>query len=134
MKNTITLVVLSLLPSMVYTQEKDIDLQLEKCLNTNISNSEKRKCIEVAEASWDKLLNKYYGLLIDKLPRESQNKLRESQRNWIKYRDTEFHFINEYFLNYKQGSQYYLIGDNKRLELVKKRTLELKEYYDYFDK
>lgn len=78
-------------------------------------------------------MNKYYKLLISILPEKSKIKLRESQINWLKFRDTEFNFINEYYYNYKEGSMLLVIGDNKKMEIVKKRALEIKEYYDAYN-
>ena len=41
----------------------------------------------------DKELNEAYKSLIAKLGTEQQAKIKQSQRNWVKYRDSEFDFI-----------------------------------------
>lgn len=41
------------------------------------------------EAGFDRLLNTYYQLLLKKLNKEDKELLKESQRNWIKLRDSE---------------------------------------------
>jgi uncharacterized protein YecT (DUF1311 family) len=41
------------------------------------------------EAGYDKLLNKYYQLLLKKLSKTDREALKESQRNWIRLRDSE---------------------------------------------
>jgi uncharacterized protein YecT (DUF1311 family) len=41
------------------------------------------------EEAYDVLLNKYYNQLLRKLNKEDREILKESQRNWIKFRDSE---------------------------------------------
>lgn len=41
------------------------------------------------EEAYDVLLNKYYNQLLRKLNKEDREVLKESQRNWIKFRDSE---------------------------------------------
>ena len=47
------------------------------------------KAVYDEERAYDSLLNKYYQVLLSKLTAEDQLKLRESQRNWLKFRDSE---------------------------------------------
>lgn len=42
-----------------------------------------------AQKQYDVLLNKYYRILKNKLSKEDQAKLKTSQRNWIKFRDSD---------------------------------------------
>ena len=44
------------------------------------------------EASYDKLLNKYYLFLLGRMEKIDRETLKESQRNWIKFRDSERKF------------------------------------------
>ena len=44
------------------------------------------------EASYDKLLNKYYLFLLGRMEKVDRETLKESQRNWIKFRDSERKF------------------------------------------
>lgn len=53
----------------------------------------------------DKLLNKYYQLLIKNLSKDQQNQLIKSQKKWIEYRDEEFElYSNIYFDMYNFGT------------------------------
>ncbi|MEJ2611661.1 MAG: lysozyme inhibitor LprI family protein [Candidatus Thiodiazotropha sp.] len=41
----------------------------------------------------DKELNNAYGILMKHLPDAQKKELKQSQRNWIKFRDAEFRLI-----------------------------------------
>ena len=47
------------------------------------------KAVFDEEKGYDELLNKYYKLLKSKLSIEDQTELLNSQRNWLKFRDSE---------------------------------------------
>lgn len=44
------------------------------------------------ETGYDQLLNKYYLFLLSKMEKDDRETLKESQRNWIKFRDSERKF------------------------------------------
>lgn len=85
-----------------------------------------------AEKSYDKLLNKYYGKLLNMLQGEDKLKLKTSQRNWIKFRDSEKQ------INYALGDEQYTGGGtihsifvaNKTTEITRQRVFELYHYLD----
>ena len=52
---------------------------------------------------------------------------------WIKYRDKEFDFIRVYYFEEKQSTMWYPIADNDAMEFIKKRALELKNYYNMYE-
>lgn len=83
--------------------------------------------------SWDKQLNKYYGLLKTKLPKEAFEVLKESQKQWMNYHDKEYLFIYKFYYEVKDGTMWYAIAENKKKEIVKERAIELKEYYEMQD-
>jgi len=74
-------------------------------------------------------LNKYYNLLKTKLPKEAFETLKESQKQWLVYRDKEYNFISKYFYEVKQGTMWYAVAENKKKEIVKTRAIELERYY-----
>lgn len=111
--------------------ENKIDIEESKCFNKNdISNSEMCECIIKAAESWDKELNKYYNLLKAKLPKEAFAALKESQLQWLKYRDKEYTFISKYYYETKEGSMWYPITETRKKEIVKTRAIELQVYYN----
>lgn len=78
---------------------------------------------------YDKLLNKYYNKLLAKIKsKESKNDLKESQRNWIAYRDAEFKFIENNFGGLFSMAP--LIVQSYHIVIVKDRLVELFEYYN----
>ncbi|MDQ8013059.1 MAG: lysozyme inhibitor LprI family protein [Flavobacterium nitrogenifigens] len=111
-------------------KENPIDVLESKCLNKdNISNADMCNCTIQARESWDKELNKYYNLLKTKLPKEAFETLKESQKQWLVYRDKEYSFISKYFYEVKQGTMWYAVAENKKKEIVKTRAIELERYY-----
>lgn len=121
--------------SQAKTQRENlIDLTESKCLNKkDISNAEMRNCTIKATESWDKELNKYYTLLKEKLPKQTFETLKESQKQWILYRDKEFAFISKFYFELKEGTMWYTIAENKKKKMVKSRALDLQEYYENLD-
>jgi uncharacterized protein YecT (DUF1311 family) len=62
------------------------------------------------------------------LDKDEKDKLRESQRAWIKFRDAEFEIIN---ILYPQDATMYInIRAADKLSIVKERALELKHYVE----
>ena len=120
--------------AFVHAQEEhnkhSIDLQLELCLDTdsNWTTYGMVKCERNAEEAWDMELNKFYKLLMNALNEEEREKLRHSQRQWLKYRDAEFEFLGLMYYN-MQGTMYKVMNAGKRTDIVKQRALELQSYY-----
>jgi uncharacterized protein YecT (DUF1311 family) len=111
-----------------------IDISESKCLDKNdISNAEMCNCTIKARESWDKELNKYYGLLKTKLPKEAFEILKESQKQWMSYRDKEYAFISKFYYEIKEGTMWYAVAEDKKKEIVKARAVELEEYYEMLD-
>lgn len=138
MKNLITLILL-FLSIYIFSQSKAqqenlIDLTESKCLNKkDISTAEMRNCTIKAKKSWDKELNKYYNLLKSKLPKSAFESLKESQKQWMMYRDKEFAFISKFYFELKEGTMWNIVAENQKKDIVKNRALELKMYYENLD-
>lgn len=114
--------------------ENLIDKTESKCITRkDISNAEMCSCTIQARESWDKELNKYYGLLKNKLPKEAFEILKESQKQWITYRDKEYLFIYSFYYEVKKGTMWYAVAENKKKTIVKERAAELKKYYEMID-
>lgn len=79
---------------------------------------------------YDVLLNKYYSLLLKKLNEEGKTALRESQRNWIQFRDSELELnqllTDEYYSG--GGTIQRVIYASRALETTKHRVIELYFY------
>ena len=113
--------------------QNTIDQNLEKCLNQRNSTAGQVSCVSSARDSWDKELNKSYISLSQKLTKNGKKELVEAQRNWILFRDSEFKLIDKYYFDIKKGTLFYVIAENKKLEIVKERALQIKEYDEQFD-
>lgn len=128
-----SIVIFFLFATIFPLAQNKIDHTLEKCLNQDNSTAGQRNCIISAQQSWDKELNKYYTSLNQKLNKTAKKELLEAQRNWISFRDSEFKLINKYYLDVKKGTIFQVISENKKLQIIKERALQLKEYDEQFD-
>ena len=114
-----------------------IDIKLEKCLSidSNQTTLGMIQCSSIAENEWDKELNKYYNLLLTKLNVDEKQKLKNTQRYWLIYRDNELSFSGTMYYN-MEGTMWRVAAAGRSCDIVKERALELKNYYDVltFDK
>ena len=115
-----------------FAQNK-IDADLEKCLSKDNSTAGQRSCISSAQKLWDKELNKSYLSLSQKLSKNGKSELLEAQRSWMKFRDSEFKLIDKYYFDVRKGTLFYVIAENRKLEIVKERALQIKEYVEQFE-
>lgn len=119
--------------SMFSAQEKEIESELKKCLEKDYSTAAQRECTNTAEKAWDKELNKYYNLTLKKLPKVQQSKFISAQKAWLKFRDAEFAFIDDYYYNAKQGTMFSIMAEGDKMNIVKERAMQLKVYYVVLD-
>ncbi|HWK23694.1 MAG TPA: lysozyme inhibitor LprI family protein [Ureibacillus sp.] len=75
---------------------------------------------------WDDLLNEIYGVIKEQLPPAEMEKLREEQRNWIKYRDKTA-FKASY--KYQGGTQELLEYVSVLANVTEERCYELVNKY-----
>lgn len=76
------------------------------------------------------LLNKYYKILLSKLEQNDRETLKISQRNWLKYRDSEY-LLNELIAqdNYSGGGTIQnLFILSRKMEIIEQRVID---FYDY---
>ena len=106
-----------------------IDKALEACIDKNGSTAGMVECTDKAYAAWDKELNKNYGELMRTVKPSQKEALRLAQLEWIKYRDLDFKLIDTLY-DTMQGTMYIPMRIDARMELVKKRALELKGFLD----
>ena len=81
------------------------------------------------EKEWDKELNIVYQKIMKTFNPVTKNKLRNAQRAWIKYRDSEIE--NSYYINNPDGgSMGVLFSLYTAAKLTEERTVYLAEIYD----
>jgi uncharacterized protein YecT (DUF1311 family) len=123
---------LLLFPTILLAQEQPqhpIDDALDACIEKNGSTAGMVECTDVAYAAWDKELNRNYGALMKQLTPRQKEALRLSQLEWIKFRDLEFKFIDSIY-DTLQGTMYIPMRIGARLDVIKKRAVELKSDLD----
>ncbi len=106
-----------------------IDKQEEDCLANATSTAAMLDCAEAAYVAWDKELNRVYSQLSKLLSPTSKQLLKDSQLEWLKYRDKELKTIDDIY-SHVQGSMYLPIRVDDRTQIVKARVLQLKSYLD----
>ncbi len=75
-----------------------------------------------------KELNTAYKALMAKLDTERQNKLKQSQRDWLKYRTAEFTFIADNWTSNKFGRSSVLSRGAYRTTIMRDRVVLLLNY------
>ena len=116
-----------------YSQEvtHKLNIELENCLNDekNFTTLGMLSCYGEAELKWDKELNSIYSKLINNLDDNSKIKLKESQRNWIIFKDKEIEFLKQFYYS-KKGTIWKVNYSMYKMEIVKSRALNLLDYYN----
>jgi len=109
-----------------------IDLKEAQCIEKDDSTAGMANCTKQSDDVWDQEVNKYYSLLMKKLNKDQTNKLRQAQRSWLEYRDKEIENISSFFST-KEGAMWVNVRGANYRDLIKRRALDLKEYYDLLE-
>jgi uncharacterized protein YecT (DUF1311 family) len=106
-----------------------IDAWLAGCLEKNPSTHDTNACLGQAYEKWDLELNRVYGELSSRLGAETGIALREAQRAWLVFRDRELAYLSNFYGSLA-GTMYGTMLAADRVDLVKRRALELASYLD----
>jgi uncharacterized protein YecT (DUF1311 family) len=104
-----------------------IELVYQQCKDSAFGTYEYMLCIDDAATLWDEELNRVYQLILAQLPANQKELFRQSQRQWVAFRDAEIVFCEEFYD--REGKGWQLDQAGRRLDLTKQRTLELWRYY-----
>jgi uncharacterized protein YecT (DUF1311 family) len=132
--NIVLLFVFIICSSTVFAQsdtiENVIDKELKQCLDSSQNGTTYGmiECSIRARDAWDKELNKYYNLLMQTLSKDEKDKLKESQRLWLVFRDSENTFSSTMYKN-MTGTMWDIAKVLSDLNIIKHRALELQAYY-----
>lgn len=136
-KKLVILLVVLLLPALSYSQSDDkhpLDTWYENCITIDGSTMGMIQCADSAAVLWDIELNKNYNLLLDMLDDTTKEDLREAQRQWMVFRDKELKAIDSYYTYIYEimegGTMYPMLASGARMEVIRKRALEIKSMYD----
>jgi uncharacterized protein YecT (DUF1311 family) len=102
---------------------------MSACIEKDDSTAGMCDCSGKAYEMWDKELNKNYRDLMKALSANGKKALKAAQSQWIKYRDAEFKLIDE-TEGKNDGTMWLIVTDGHRLQIIKKRALELKGYLE----
>ncbi|MCB0803072.1 MAG: DUF1311 domain-containing protein [Flavobacteriales bacterium] len=131
MKLTLTAILFCFLNLAFGQTEKEhpIDIELQNCLDSRVNYTTKgmTDCVVQATEKWDEELNKNYQELLTLLTAEQKDKLKIAQREWIEYQDKEIEFSNQLYYD-MQGTMWIPVAAQTKLELTRKRTIELESY------
>ena len=94
---------------------------------------EQKEALRKNEEEWDKELNIVYQKIMKVADPVTKNKLRNAQRAWIKFRDSEVE-KSYYTNNPNAGSIGILFSLNTAAKLTEERAVQLAEMYDALDK
>lgn len=126
---TMILTIFSVITYGQVNSTSQIDNELQNCLDSSKNYTTKGMidCVSTATQKWDTELNKAYIELVDLLTTEQKEKLKIAQREWIEYRDKEIEFSNQLYY-YMQGTMWIPVSAQTKLDLTRKRTIELESY------
>lgn len=125
-------VVFALIVSVkLYSQESNhpIDKYLDSCMERDYSTFGMVKCTEEAIQKWDDELNKYYKLLMKTLDDESAKILKESELQWIEFKNKEMKNIEKIYSKL-EGTMYIPMKYYAKMEIIKTRALQLADFYE----
>lgn len=111
--------------------------QVSRLLNNDghYSTMEMNFTLSFMLEEYDKLLNKYYKVLMKKLSAEDRIRFRDAQRLWLKYRDSEKKINNEIVAGNPYtggGTVWPLIAGERNLHILKQRLFSIYELIEYF--
>ncbi|MDU7812949.1 MAG: lysozyme inhibitor LprI family protein [Atlantibacter hermannii] len=121
-----TLVFLLLVTGSAFadTIGQDIDSRLVKCKNDAVTTIDSQNCYSYAFNEWDAELSKQYKLLLKGQPENVRTALRDSQRLWIKYKDSYSDAMNKFYQQ-EQGTIWGLIAAESRMNITRDKALDL---------
>jgi len=119
-----------LIPIRVNSQDSNpIEKELTDCMDKNPSTMGVLDCIDAAYQKWDDELNIYYKKLMEILDEEGKTSLKNAQKKWIEFRDLEFKNIQNIY-SFKEGTMYLPMQALDKMDIVKRRALELKDFFE----
>ncbi|MBA8879048.1 lysozyme inhibitor LprI family protein [Phyllobacterium myrsinacearum] len=102
---------------------------LDRCLANpeKASTGGQTECETIAEHEYDGRMNEAYAKLLKLLPASAGESLRQSQRAWIVFRDTETRARDALYAT-RQGTMYVPMETDDRTNVTRDRALQLEKY------
>jgi len=112
------------LPVLAVEPGASIDSQLEACQNNAQTTLDSQNCYLIATQAWDAELNKQYQALLKDQPQAVGNALRDSQRQWLKYKN-DYDAAMNLFYQQQQGTIWGIIAAHSKMSVIKDKALDL---------
>lgn len=106
-----------------------IDARLSSCRQERQTTLGTLDCLSAAASDWEAQLNKAYKALRSTLDEPAKKGLLESQRDWLKFRESEEKWIGNTYGG-RQGTIYGIYAAEARLELLRARVHQFRSYMD----
>lgn len=108
-----------------------IDAEMQNCIKQDTTQSQEgvARCEMAAMKAWKAAVQKNYETLLASLPEPDQKRLKESQKQWQAYFDTESVFARGAYSN-RERFQYGVVPLSRAIDMLRQRAADLKEYYD----
>lgn len=107
--------------------EQPADSYLSSCIAADSTTAGMANCTARAHALWESELNVKYVDLRNMLTPQQKRALRDSQRQWIAYRDREFETIDAFYAQL-EGTMYIPMRAADRLKVTKARVIQINSY------
>lgn len=112
------------LPVFAESFDQVIDTKLDQCKNKAQNTVDINECYRLATTAWDAELNKQYLALLKENPESVGKGFRESQRQWIKYRDAYNEALNTYYRQ-EQGTIWSIVAAESKMNVIRDKALDL---------
>jgi hypothetical protein len=109
---------------------KKIEIEKQEALNSGVT-ADMKNAAGYLYNEWDSELNKIYKLLMTKLSKNEQTKLRESQKAWIQKKEKEAKAAAAKMEGGTGAGYLYIITE---LDMTKEKAIELAKRYDKLNK
>lgn len=130
--STLALLLAALLvaaPAVAQERSDPIDVELDQLLSDALTTIEQITVIDRATGRWDGRMNELYRQLREKLPADTFEHLRDSQRRWIAFRDRELEALIALYAN-TEGTLFRPMYASDRLRLTRDRARQLQGWLD----
>lgn len=109
-----------------------LDHDINACLTNSYGPAGMKACLSDGIKSWDKELNKTYNSLLEELAddRDAKRALRKSEREWIKFRDSEFQLIDRQYKKATAETHPQVDVLANKLDVIETRARELSSIKD----
>lgn len=101
-----------------------IDIALDQCQQTADTTPDIAGCFNEAMISWDKELNTQYKALLSGQSDAFTSTMRQSQRDWITYKNNYFLAINEYYKT-MDGTIWRIVAAQTKMNVIRDKALDL---------